>query len=168
MREAMSQVSPRARKEGILVQDLTGELLIYDLDRHAAHCLNESAALIWKRCDGRTSIAELARVLEQADAPASEEVIWMAVSDLRKRHLLADASALPKRVSKLSRREMIRRVGIAAAVGLPLVTSIIAPSAMQAASCSCMPPTTTCCASGCPCTISTMCCSGICSSGKCL
>lgn len=168
MKEAMSQVSPRARKDRIIVQDMTGELLIYDLDRHTAHCLNESAALIWKRCDGRTSIAELARALEQSNGPASEEVICMAISNLRKRHLLADASDLPKRVSKLSRREMIRRVGIAAAVGLPLVTSIIAPSALQAASCSCMPPANTCCASGCPCTISTMCCTGLCNSGKCL
>jgi Coenzyme PQQ synthesis protein D (PqqD) len=168
MREAMSQVSPRARKEGIIVQDLTGELLIYDLDRHTAHCLNESAALIWKRCDGRTSVAELARALEQSKAPASEDVICMAVSDLRKRHLLADAGDVPKGASRLSRREMIRRVGIAAAVGLPLVTSIIAPSAMQAASCTCVPPTTECCASGCPCTTSNMCCTGICTGGKCL
>jgi hypothetical protein len=168
MRKVTSQLLPQSRKERIIVQDLADELLIYDLDRHTAHCLNQAAAFIWKRCDGQTSITQVVRALKDANAPASEEVIWMAVSQLRHRHLLAGATALPGGVSKLSRREMIRKAGIAAAAALPLVTSIIAPSAMQAASCTCVPPTTECCISGCPCMTSSQCCSGICSGGRCV
>src|ERR1044071_3066842 len=132
MKKVSGPILPLARKEEIIVQELTDELLIYDLTRHNAHCLNQTAAIIWKHCDGRTSLAQLIRALKELNAPADEEVIWMAVSQLRRRHLLAGAIALPDGRPSLSRREVIRKIGIAAAIGLPLITSINAPSAMGA------------------------------------
>jgi len=168
MKNVSSPILPEARKEGILIQELADELLIYDIARHNAHCLNQTAMIIWEHCDGRTSLAQLIRVLEESNAPADEEAIWMAVSQLRKRHLLADSAALPKGRSNLSRREAIRKIGIAAAIGLPLVTTIIAPSAMAAGSCDCPPgPLPVCCPAGCPCMTGARCCSGVCRSGSC-
>ena len=55
------QSVPRARKEGLVVQDMPDELLVYDVDRHKAHCLNQTAALVWKRCDGKTSVIFMCR-----------------------------------------------------------------------------------------------------------
>ena len=51
--------APFARKrEGHLVIDeLPDEVLVYDLDRHKAHCLNQTAALVWQHCDGKMAIA---------------------------------------------------------------------------------------------------------------
>jgi len=48
---------PAARQEGLLVRELNDETLVYDLFNigHKAHCLNSTAALIWKYCDGQTS-----------------------------------------------------------------------------------------------------------------
>ncbi len=39
-------LTPLARHEGLVVQKLDGEVLIYDLQRHRAHCLNSTAAAI--------------------------------------------------------------------------------------------------------------------------
>src|SRR3990172_10045809 len=41
----------------------------------------------------------------------------------------------PKEMAGLSRREVVRQLGLAAVIALPLVTSIVAPRATQAVSC---------------------------------
>jgi len=55
-------MKPRARKDDLLIQDLPEETLVYDVVRHRAHCLNRTAALVWRHCDGKTSVEKLARV----------------------------------------------------------------------------------------------------------
>src|SRR6266536_4274689 len=54
---------PKARKAELIVREFADELLVYDKKRHEAHCLNRTAAVIWKHCDGRTSVAEIAQHL---------------------------------------------------------------------------------------------------------
>jgi hypothetical protein len=149
------QLRPRVRAHGIVVQALSDEVLLYDLERHKAHCLNHTAALVWKHCDGQTSVSEIARLLErETHTPIPEEVVCLALQQLGKAHLLAEQSHAPRSVAKVSRREVMRRLGWGAAIALPLVTSIVAPTAVEAASCL---------SSGSVCTTSAQCCSGICS-----
>lgn len=148
------QSVPRARREGLLVQELADELLVYDLVRHKAHCLNQTAALVWKRCDGKTSVNQMVRLLgKETESPVDEAVVWMAFDQLAKAHLLQGQTRKWPGASGISRREVLRRIGTAAAVALPLVTSISAPSAAQAASCR---------GSGDPCATSAQCCSLLC------
>ncbi|MBV9278705.1 MAG: hypothetical protein JOZ41_01360, partial [Chloroflexi bacterium] len=45
-------LAPRARKNGLIVRELEDEVLVYDLERHRAHCLNRAAGLVWKHADG--------------------------------------------------------------------------------------------------------------------
>ena len=52
---------PKARQERLTTQVLPDETLVYDHERHKAHCLNVTAALVWRHCDGHTSLDELAR-----------------------------------------------------------------------------------------------------------
>ena len=52
--------NPIARSENLLIEDVSGELLIYDVNTNRAHCLNESAAAIWRHCDGSRSIDKFA------------------------------------------------------------------------------------------------------------
>src|SRR6476620_725537 len=83
------QSLPRARKEGLVVQEMPDELLIYDLVRNKAHCLNQTAALVWKRCDGKTSVKQMVRLLEkETESPVDEAVVWMAFDQLAEAHLL--------------------------------------------------------------------------------
>ena len=63
---------PEARREDIVVQELPDETLVYDLKRHKALCLNRAAGLVWKHCDGRTSVAEMAVLLLTGAADTRE------------------------------------------------------------------------------------------------
>lgn len=161
MGERTVAARPRARAEGVVVRELDGEVLVYDLDTHRAVCLNASAAAVWRLCDGRRTPSDIRRALGQADVRAvPEEFVWLALEQLGRDGLLdARLPARPSALKGLSRREMIRRVGLAAAVALPAVTSIVAPTPADAASC--LPQ-------GAPCQDSAQCCQGsLCSGGQC-
>ncbi|MDQ5844969.1 MAG: PqqD family protein, partial [Acidobacteriota bacterium] len=54
---------PLARQSSLIVKELEDETLVYDQETDQAHCLNETAALVWKNCDGRNSVNEIARLL---------------------------------------------------------------------------------------------------------
>jgi hypothetical protein len=125
----MTQETPKARQDRLLVEELHEETLVYDLDRNEASCLNQAAAFVWKHCDGKRTVAELARLLsEKMGATLGEDVVLHALAQLREHHLLAEPAG-EKAVDDLSRREFLK-LGVAASV-LPLVTSVIAPSADQ-------------------------------------
>ena len=160
MRKEREQLVPEARKEGLVVQQMTDEVLVYDQKRHRAHCLNQTAALVWKHCDGKKTVAAVAEALSrQAGKRVGEEVVRLAVDELAKSQLLEAGGARRWRGAEgVSRREMMKRAGLAAAVGLPIVTSVIAPKAAQAA---------TCRVSGAGCGTSSQCCSGVCTGGVC-
>ena len=159
MKREKELLIPEARKEGLVVQELSGEVLVYDRERNKAHCLNSTAARVWEYCDGKKSVAQIARAIEgEINAPVDEDVIWLGVEQLSKIHLLQEHANLPEHKSGLSRREVMKRIGLAAAVALPVVTSIIAPTAAQAANCI---------ASGGACTTGAQCCSLLCPAGTC-
>jgi PII-like signaling protein len=160
MRKEREQLVPEARKEGLVVQQMTDEVLVYDQKRHRAHCLNQTAALVWKHCDGKKTVAAVAdEMSKQAGKRVGEEVVRLAVDELAKSQLLEASGARRWRGAEgVSRREMMKRAGIAAAVALPIVTSVVAPKAAQAA---------TCRVSGAACTTSAQCCSQVCNAGTC-
>lgn len=128
---------PRAREDRLVVHELPDEVLVYDLDRHKAHCLNRTAALVWRHCDGQTSVAEMAALLQkELKLPADETVVWLALDGLGKAHLLRERMRPPAGPAPLSRRELMRRLGLGGGLSvlLPVVISIVAPTAVQAAS----------------------------------
>jgi hypothetical protein len=150
--------TPRARTEGLVVHELPDEMLVYDRDRDKAHCLNQTAALVWKYCDGKTTVSNMAEQLgrDLRAERVEENVIWYALDQLGKDNLLDEAVTPPAILLGMSRREMVRVLGVAAAVAVPLVTSIIAPTPAQAA---------TCLTPGTGCGTSAQCCSGLCNGG---
>ena len=150
---------PRARTERLLIQELADELLVYDLDSNKAHCLNQTAALVWKRCDGKMSVSQIASLLENVTGSrVDDEVVLIACHQLASCKLLHGPIPSTSRSSTLSRRDVMRRIGSAAAVSLPLVSSIVAPGAVQAA---------TCIPAGQACTTGAQCCSTVCNAGTC-
>jgi hypothetical protein len=141
---------PRARVD-CLSREFGDEVLVYDLQRDMGHCLNSTAAAAWKLCDGNNSPSQIAKTLSrQLSAPMHESVVRLALDQLAVAHLLVEPVVPAKR---LSRRVAIRRIGMAAAIALPLVTSIVAPTPAHAASC--FPD-------GQACTSAAQCCSGRC------
>src|SRR5256885_8352300 len=102
---------PLRRRSGLVVEDFFGELLVYDLERHTAHCLNETAALIWRSCDGRRTVAELAAMLSRKSGQsAGEDMVLLALVQLDKFHLLERAERGRVWTAHVSRREMARKI----------------------------------------------------------
>ncbi len=127
---------PKARSEGIITKDVAGELLIYDRVRDRAHCLNETAAAVWKLCDGRTTVPELTRSASKSlGVPVGVMVTQLALKKLSASHLLTDGYEVAGLPVDSSRRALARRLGVGIAL-LPLITSLSAPTALAAISCS--------------------------------
>ena len=153
---------PRMRRGDLVIQDLSDEVLVYDKRNDQAHCLNPSAAFVWRACDGQSSPAQIAGTLTaQMKAEVSEDFVLFALNQLEKYQLLEPQakrdSASPREsrfplMGGLNRRQMVRTLGLTAAVALPIVTSIIAPTPVQAA---------TCVPTGAPCNPTILCCAGL-------
>ena len=136
--ETTRTLMPRARQDELVVEELPDETLVYDLKRDKAHCLNRTSALVWQHCDGRTTVAGVAALLERPlKIPADEAVVWMALDRLGRAHLLSEPVALPADRAQYSRREVLRTLRRAAGISLllPVVSSIFAPRAAAQASC---------------------------------
>jgi Coenzyme PQQ synthesis protein D (PqqD) len=129
---------PQARKDHLVIEALVNETLVYDLRRHKAHCLNATAALVWRCCHERRSVAETAVLLEsELRLPEAETLVWMALDRLERARLLTQTPSFPVPRSQYVRRQVIRALGLgaASAILLPLVDSIVSPVAAQAGSC---------------------------------
>ncbi len=136
--ETTKALMPRARQDELVVEELQDETLVYDLKRHRARCLNRTAALVWRHCDGRTSVGEVATLLEEHVAvPIDESVVWMALDRLDRAHLLSEPVTLPAERTQYSRREMLRTLRRAAGISLllPVIESIVSPLAAAQGSC---------------------------------
>ena len=143
---------PKAKTERLIVNVIDDETLVYDMGRHAATCLNEFAAKVWRRCDGTTSVAGIADALGE-----DERAVWLALHQLNKSKLLVEEIALPldMRTGK-TRRSDRGTAGLGAAVAA--VSSIVMTTAAHA---SCVPV-------GSPCLSNSVCCSFACVLGLCI
>ena len=127
---------PRARTDGLVIRELDDETLVYDTERDEAHCLNQTAALVWQRCDGKTKVEKMARLLqEQLCVPVEVDVVWLAVRQLRRFHLLENSKEMIAGPA-VSRRKLLLKYA-PAALALPVILSITAPTPGQSASCVC-------------------------------
>jgi len=129
--------NPIARESGLVVQELDNEVLVYDLDANKAHCLNDSAAFVWRSCDGKNSVADIVREFDKnSKGKVSEDFVWLAIDQLNDNGLLQTIVDRP--LGRQSRREVLKKIGLASLVALPVVASLVTPqSAMAAGSCSC-------------------------------
>ena len=118
---------PKARTANLLEQNLKNETLIYDLVTDKAFNLNETLSIVYKACDGETTFDELKR-----EHKFSDDFIYLALDELEKENLLAEK--YESKFKGLSRREVIRKVGLASIIALPLIIGITAPLAAHAAS----------------------------------
>lgn len=121
--------APAARGDGLLIEELGDELVVYDDETKEAHALGPLAAAVFSAADGRRSVAELAdRAAERLDRPVSADEVWEALVQLEEHHLLEPPAG------GMSRRAFVRR-SAAVAFAAPLITSLAMPSLASAASC---------------------------------
>lgn len=143
---------PIARKANLVVRELENEVLLYDLSTHKAYSLNQTSALVYQLCDGTNSVSDVSALMSrELKTVVSEEVVWLALKELKRQNLLENGEALSVQVARLSRRELLKNAQLTSMAMLPVIISIIAPQAVMAASCvtvsqNCSPPNgLTCC-----------------------
>lgn len=115
---------PKIRRD-LLVQDLNDEVLIYDTNFDKSYCLNSTARTVFNACDGKTTLEIL-----KNDLP--EDVIFLTLDELKRNNLIQSEYVSP--FGGMNRREVIKKVGLATMVVLPVITGLVAPKAVHAAS----------------------------------
>lgn len=119
---------PKARTENIVEQNLGKETLIYDLLIDKAFNLNETLTVVYKACNGKTTFDEL-----KGKHKFTDDFIYLALDELKQNDLLADESYVSP-FAKINRREVIKKVGLASMFVLPVISGLVAPRAVDAAS----------------------------------
>ena len=118
---------PKSRQSEVVVQTLGKEMLIYDLKAHRAFQLNETSMIVFQACAEGQTFEDLKRRHK-----FTEDLIDLTLDTLARENLLVEA--YQSKLAGLSRREAIRRVGLATMIALPLIAPLIAPKAADAAS----------------------------------
>jgi len=119
---------PTARVNDLVITDAAGDVLVYDKLNHTIHHLNHTVGVVWRLCNGRRSVSELASI---AGAEVDEEAIQLVLTKLSNLELLT----APVSISTQSRRSVLRRLGVVGAgAAIAEIVSISAPSAAAAAS----------------------------------
>lgn len=130
-------ILPKARNKDIVVQEMGTELLIYDLTTHKAYGLNETSAIVYNACNGQSTFEELKKTHKFTD-----ELIFLTLDELKKVSLLTD-EIYQSPFAGMTRREVVKKVGLATMIALPLISSVSAPPAAAAQS-NCMGNGQTC------------------------
>jgi len=129
--------NPVARHSGLVVQEMPDEVLVYDLDTNKAHCLNQSAAFVWRSCNGNNSVVDIVREFEaNGKGKVTEDFVWLAIDQLSENNLLE--GEVSPRFAGQSRRQVLKTIGLASMVAVPVIASLVAPQkALGGASCAC-------------------------------
>ena len=131
----MGRKGPKSREEEIVVQRADGEVLIYDLRSNKALCLNETSSLVWDACDGSRDRNEIrSYVSSKSGKEVNDDLIWLALDQLKKEELISFETNIEPRFDGMSRREVIRKIGIGSMIALPVIASMVAPQAAYAIS----------------------------------
>ena len=137
---------PLRRTQNLSVQPIgeTGEILVYDELQHLAFCLDRTAAALWSLADGTRSPAQIAAAAStQLPTHIPEEVALLTLRKLSQNGLIT-LEMKDLLASSLSRRTLLGRLGAGAALMLPAIAIIAAPTAAQAYNvcldCSFIPP----------------------------
>jgi uncharacterized protein YwlG (UPF0340 family) len=154
----MNSKFPQARYDDIVVQEVAEEVLVCNLTNNHVSCLNVTSAEIWKLCNGKRSVAEITRILQKTfSLSVTEDLVLLALDQFSRENLLVEKVESNIIFNNVSRREVIKRVGLASMIALPMVSSIVMPTAAQAQS-GCTIPNA---ANGCPCASTADCATGL-------
>jgi Coenzyme PQQ synthesis protein D (PqqD) len=116
---------------GLLVEQVETEHLIYRSDSVDAAALNEAAAAVFALCDGQRDVDAIVTALRDDGRDLGRDEVLLALRELAEAGLI---DSTPVETGP-SRRDLLRRLGAGtiAAVAIPVVELISGPS-MAAAS----------------------------------
>ena len=62
------------KRKNVLVLQLSDEFLVYDKETSKAHCLNNTAAEVWKLCDGTRTVQQIIDILVDTYPDAASDI----------------------------------------------------------------------------------------------
>lgn len=129
---------PNTRQNNLVIQQFDRELLVYDLDANKAFSLNETSAMVFNACNGKTTVDEL-----KAKHKFTDDLIYLTLDELKKESLIAD-NGYQSPFAGMSRRQAAKKVGLATVLALPVIMGVVAPQSIDAQSTSCQSVGQTC------------------------
>jgi hypothetical protein len=128
-------LNPQAKTDGLVIQELSDEVLVYDLAKNKAYDLNLTSALVWQNCDGNKSVTEIAQTMEKKlNQKVPDELVWLTLEKLKKEGLVSYEKEHFKQFTSVNRRELLKRASFVSLVALPVVVSLVAPIPLHAQS----------------------------------
>lgn len=133
-------IYPIARQKDLVIQDMPDEVLVFDVNTNKAHCLNPSAAFIWKACNGKNSVSDIVSQFESSvNGKIGEDFVWLALDQLQENALL-EHEITPKFAGQ-SRRQVVKNIGLFSVAAAPIIASLVVPqNVMAVGSCACVAP----------------------------
>ena len=125
----MSSGFPLARSEGLIAEEMDGEVLLYDRESNLAHALDREAGALWRACDGNSDVAALA-----VRCNMSQDNVRLTLARLEELGLLAAASDEQSGETRRSVLQKLALGGVGLGVGIPAITSVLVPTAASASS----------------------------------
>ena len=124
----------RFNRRPLIAKQIGTEWVLYDERTSTAHCLNGVAAEIWAACGQETSGSDIKLALRSERPDVRDEDILASLNEMLTLGILEESTS-SEEVS-VSRRELVRKLGLTAAMALPIaITSVLVPPAAAAASC---------------------------------
>jgi hypothetical protein len=131
----INPLHPQAKTNGLVIQELSDEVLVYDLAKNKAYDLNLTSALVWQNCDGNKSVTEIAQTMEKKlNQKVPDELVWLTLEKLKKEGLVSYEKEHFKQFTSVNRRELLKRASFVSLVALPVVVSLVAPIPLHAQS----------------------------------
>jgi hypothetical protein len=127
---ATNPTLPRARQDRLISRTLQGEELVYDLRARRGYGLNRTAALVWRQCDGQTTLEQMTATLRrEVDPTGTPDVVALALRQLSVAGLLQEPWQPPAALPARSRRDLLRLGLVSSAAVLPVLATVLAPDA---------------------------------------
>jgi hypothetical protein len=115
-----------ARTDGLVVEGVGDQLLIYDESADVAHSLSPVASAIWSACREGASLDDLTELVGGLQPEVDAEGLALtALAELLDKALLLD------RGDAMSRRDALRRIAFTASAAL-VATAVVPPAAAMA------------------------------------
>lgn len=122
-------IGPLARKEGLYIERLQEDAVLYDKTTHEAFRLNPAMFTVWAHADGTRTVDDLVHFLGTTSTRALDrDMVLLAIKELVEAKLMScPLEAAPALLP--SRRNVANKLAMAgfSASLLPFVSSIVAP-----------------------------------------
>lgn len=132
---------PIARTDKLLIEEVDGELVVYDREKNLSHCLHRMAAIVWHFCNGQNTVEEIANVLERelylsADGDVDmKELVKLTLQELENFCLIREYLKQPTATPIISLSKIVKTATIVSqfAIGslFPAIESVASPSASR-------------------------------------